>query len=274
MEVNPTLPDRRTQARIASPQSGSLKPIYLWQNLLKHAGPTVLLIALYLATVFFSFIGLAAVPSVAQAAAAGLIAEYAFNEGSGTTVSDSSGNAGAGTIQGATWTPQGKYGSALSFNGTSNWVTVNDSNAMDLTGEMTLEAWVYPTVLPSDWRTVIHKEADRYYLMAGSNSGTPAAGGTFATGNAKVYAPSALAVNTWTHLAVTYDSTWVRLYINGIEVASQPQTALLTTSTGPLRMGGTQAYGEYFQGRIDEVRIYNRALIQAEIQTDMNTPVQ
>jgi Concanavalin A-like lectin/glucanases superfamily len=44
-------------------------------------------------------------------------------------------------------------------------------------------------------------------------------------------------------------------------------------STAPLRIGGTVLYGEYFQGRIDEVRVYNRALTQAEIQQDMNTPV-
>jgi hypothetical protein len=216
----------------------------------------------------------AVVVSTSNTQPTALMAAYAFNEGSGTIVNDSSGNAAAGTIQGATWTAQGKYGSGLSFNGTSNWVTVNDSNALDLTAGMTLEAWVYPTVPPSGWRTIMHKEVDRYYLMAGSSSGAPAAGGTFATGNANVYAPSALAVNAWNHLAVTYDSARVRIYANGVEVASQPQTALLTTSNGPLRFGGTQAYGEYYNGKIDEVRVYNRALTPAEIQADMNTPVQ
>ena len=54
---------------------------------------------------------------------------------------------------------------------------------------------------------------------------------------------------------------------------SQAATGLIQTNTNPVRIGGNVPYGEYFNGRIDEVRIYNRALSQAEIQTDMNTPL-
>jgi hypothetical protein len=56
-------------------------------------------------------------------------------------------------------------------------------------------------------------------------------------------------------------------------VASVNRTGPIATSTGPLRIGGNSLWGEFFQGRIDEVRVYNRALTPAEIQTDMNTPV-
>jgi len=51
----------------------------------------------------------------------------------------------------------------------------------------------------------------------------------------------------------------VRLYVNGVQVASQAQTSSLTTSTGPCRIGGDAYSGENFAGRIDEVRIYDRA---------------
>jgi hypothetical protein len=56
-------------------------------------------------------------------------------------------------------------------------------------------------------------------------------------------------------------------------VAQRAQTGLIPTSNGPLRIGGNSIWGEYFKGRIDEVRLYNRALTTSQIQTDMNTPV-
>jgi hypothetical protein len=86
-------------------------------------------------------------------------------------------------------------------------------------------------------------------------------------------AAQAPAANVWTHVAGTYDGTTLRLYINGVQVASVNRTGPIATSTGPLRIGGNSLWGEFFQGRIDEVRVYNRALTPAEIQTDMNTPV-
>jgi hypothetical protein len=63
------------------------------------------------------------------------------------------------------------------------------------------------------------------------------------------------------------------LFVNGAQVASRAQSGSLTVSTGAIRIGGNQVFGEYFQGRIDDLRIYNRALSAAEITTDMNTPV-
>ena len=56
-------------------------------------------------------------------------------------------------------------------------------------------------------------------------------------------------------------------------ISSQAQTGAIATSANPLQIGGDSIYGQFFQGAIDEVRIYNRALAQAEIQTDMNAPL-
>ena len=74
-------------------------------------------------------------------------------------------------------------------------------------------------------------------------------------------------------LAATYDGATVRLYVNGVQVASRAQTGAIATSTNPLQIGGDSIYGQYFAGRIDEARIYNRALSVTEIQSDMNTPL-
>src|SRR5579885_3651116 len=87
-----------------------------------------------------------------------LVAAYGFEDGSGTTTVDSSGNALTGALNGATWVTSGKYGKALSFNGTSNYVTVADNNLLHLTSAMTIEAWVYPTASATDWSTAVLKE--------------------------------------------------------------------------------------------------------------------
>ena len=63
----------------------------------------------------------------------GLVAAYGFNEGTGTTLLDQTGTGHTGTIAGATWTAQGKFGSALTFDGVNDWVTVNDANDLDFT---------------------------------------------------------------------------------------------------------------------------------------------
>src|SRR5213076_3340337 len=204
----------------------------------------------------------------------GLVAAYAFNEGSGTTVADASGNGNTGTINGATWTAAGRYGSALVFDGTSTSVTVANAGSLRLTTGMTLEAWVYPTGALTGWRAVIDKNVDGYYLMASSDQGNrPAVGGAWPPGARIMYGPTGLGLNTWTHLAGTFDGAMVRLYVNGELVASQAQTAALTATAGTLQIGSDSYAGENFAGRIDEVRIYNRALTAAEIQADMNTAV-
>src|SRR6185436_6304953 len=84
---------------------------------------------------------------------------------------------------------------------------------------------------------------------------------------------SVLPVNTWTHLASTFDGTTVRLFVNGVQVASLAQTVPLATTTATLQIGGDAYTGENFAGLIDEVRVYNRALSAAEIQADMGVAV-
>jgi hypothetical protein len=177
-------------------------------------------------------------------------------------------------ISGATRTTTARNGQALSFNGTSDWVTVNDATALDVT-RTTLEAWVRPTTL-SGWRTVMMKEtanALAYALYAHDNAPRPAAYINNGGADLDILGASALPLNTWTHLAMTYDGANMRLYVNGALVTTRAATGNIVATGNPLRIGGNAAWGEYFAGQIDEVRIYNRALTQAEIQTDMNTPV-
>jgi chitodextrinase len=218
---------------------------------------------------------LAALSAPALAADPTLMAAYGFEEGTGVTVLDVSGNSNTGSISGASWTAAGKNGSALSFDGVNDRVFVASSSSLNVTTALTVEAWVFPTAAQGGWRTVVQKEVDAYLLHASSNAGAlrPAAGGTYAGAVSSFSAPSAIAVNAWTHLAQTYDGSIVRMYINGVQVASAAHSGALETNNNPLSIGGTAAYGEYFLGRIDDVRIYSRVLSAAEIQTDMSTAV-
>jgi hypothetical protein len=210
------------------------------------------------------------------APASGLVAAYSFNQGSGMVLTDVSGRGNNGTITGATWAT-GRNGGALNFNGTNNVVTVPDSASLDLTTGLTIEAWVNATVAPSGWRGIVSKETTNnvvYFLHASTQSGNrPGTGGLFGTVERVLSGGTRLTANTWVHLAATYDGATQRLFVNGVQVASRAQTGSLTVSAGALRIGGN-LFAEYFRGRIDDVRIYNRALSAAEIASDMNTPVE
>jgi glucose/arabinose dehydrogenase/fibronectin type 3 domain-containing protein len=204
----------------------------------------------------------------------GLVGAWAFGEGAGTTTADASGNGNVGTLTGASWSTQGRFGKALSFNGANSLVRVASAASLNVTSAMTLSAWIQPTSSQSGWRTIMQRETDAYFLNASSSSPMrPAGGGTFGGSSDYLSGPTANPVNTWTHVALTYDSIALRLYVNGAQVATAARTGAVQTSTNPLWIGGNNPYGEYFQGLIDEVRVYNRALTQADIQTDMNTSI-
>jgi hypothetical protein len=203
-----------------------------------------------------------------------LVAAYGFNEGSGTKASDASGNGNHGTLANATWAAGGKFGKALAFNGTSALVTVPSSASLRLTTAMTLEAWVKPSPGAAAWRDVIYKGNDDYFLEASSfNGGLPGGGGTLGGLDVVAYGTGPLPANTWTHIAVTYDGTVVRFYQNGVEMGAGLRTGGIATSATPLQIGGDTLYGQYFQGLIDEVRVYKVARSAAQIQVDSSTPI-
>jgi hypothetical protein len=137
---------------------------------------------------------------------------------------------------------------------------------------MTLSAWIRPTAAQAGWRTILARQTDVYFLMAGNGTGTlrPDGGGTFGGSVSDLGSPTDAPLNAWTHVATTYDGATLRLFVNGTQVSAQAVTGAVATTTNPLWIGGNQPYGEYFQGLIDDVRVYNRALTAADIQNDMN----
>lgn len=170
---------------------------------------------------------------------------------------------------------------ALRFDGSSDYVNCGTNASLNLTGNsstgsrLTIEAWIYPT----SWRTnvwegcVINKSGttDRGYMLRVGNSGSV----NFNLGNSSwneiTTGTNAISLNTWSHIAGTWDGSTMRLYINGVLVGTRALSSL-GSSTNPLYLGSDPMFsGRNYPGRIDEVRIWNVARTQTQIQADMNT---
>jgi len=168
----------------------------------------------------------------------------------------------------------GDSDTVLALNGTNQYLEVTDpgTSPFDSTGLLTLQAWVYPTTSCNSQQTVATKVLSYLlYCVSGSWAYAFSANGTGWTGattNVKVEA------NAWHHVAITRNTSTgnVKIYYDGINVetltAQVPTT--LTPNNQPFRIG-QELSGNFFQGRIDEVRFYNSQRSDAQIKSDMNT---
>ena len=208
----------------------------------------------------------------------GPVAAYSFDEGSGTTVADTTGHGHTATIEGAEWTNHGRYGGALAFNGTSSCVSIPDSEELRLSEEFTLESWIRPEGVSK--RPVIYKEATEdfpsYSLGIGFNTyGLPEGQlGKEGKTHQDIAGTAKYAQDAWSDLALTYDGAKMRLYVNGELVATKAVEKPDSGAPGPLKIGCSKLIGSYFKGRIDEVRVYDRALTAGEVGADMEAPIQ
>jgi hypothetical protein len=206
--------------------------------------------------------------SLNSSPAAGLVAYYPFNG----NANDVSGNGNSGVVFGATLTEDrfGSPNSAYSFNGNSDYILVNDSPSLDINGGITLTGWRYIT--GNSLGRIVRKV----------NTWGPPIGG-YILSSAQDYINSELQLdtypdiviitrkdsifqlNTWGFVAMTYDGQSVSLYYNGSRIHSYQVTGQINTNDNPLYIGSSEGV-EYFAGKIDDVRIYNRALNESEIK--------
>jgi hypothetical protein len=201
----------------------------------------------------------------------GLVAAWEFDEGTGTTTADASGRGHTGTlVSSPTWTTTGcKFGNCLSFSGTGKRVTVPDAADLHLTTNFTLMGWALPSNTTA-YKTILIKEesAGLVYLMYAAPKETWLDFGGVDVNVAS--ASGSLSTTVWSHVAFTYDGATAKEWLNGVVVASSSQTGSVKISTGLLAIGGHSFWGgEWFAGKLDDVRVYSTALTQAQIQTAM-----
>jgi len=192
---------------------------------------------------------------------------WKFDEGTGTTATDSSTNGNHGTITGASWTNDGKVCKALDFDGSDDYVDCGSDTSLDITDTITVAAWVKLNNGGSDiWYDTVRRQTGYEISIQRGSSGIIEI--ALNDGSWHWY-DSVSTINldgTWYHIAFTWEKSTgkVRIYINGnLDVERNGITNSLQ-STGKLWIGGAgTAWSTY--GIIDEVKIYNRALTADEI---------
>src|SRR6266542_3488671 len=178
------------------------------------------LMRLALALAILSAALVAAAPARADTS---LVAAYGFDEGAGGLVTDASGNAHFGTIAGATWTTEGRYGGALSFNGTNAYVDLGGLGTFYRTG-FTLEAWV-------DKQTATKNDVAVLGSWTASEGGGPMIWVDHLATHYQLTMNQGMSnyldsgrnpsAGVWQHLTATFDGTVARFYVDGAEVASR-----------------------------------------------------
>jgi len=201
------------------------------------------------------------------------VAYWKFNEGEGTTAYDNTDNNNDGTITGPTWA-EGRFGSALSFDGSGGYVSCGTDSSLN-PSQITIEAWVQRNVTDTSRDNIVslYTLGDRqyqlqsqdneldpmFYWAEGSHSGD------------QMESITTFQLGTWYHVAASYDGSVGRTYVNGVLEYSKTFNKTLETDGGTFYIGNLDnSAAEVWNGKIDDVRIYNYARTQEQILQDYN----
>ena len=199
----------------------------------------------------------------------GLVGYWTFDEGSGTSIRDSSGKGNNGTTYNNPAWVTGKQSNALSFDGVDDYVSYGAPSSLDLTNSMTISAWVNPQDITAPYHHIVSKgesgstvamqyilivmgDKPRFLISNGSSSNS-------------VQGP-AVSVGSWYHIVGALTSTQLKLWVNGVAITPVSRTINPASNGKKVIVGTNGAGGETFGGIIDDVRIYNRALSDAEVK--------
>jgi len=213
---------------------------------------------------------------------AGLIAHWKFDEGSGTTASDSSGNGNNGTLTNGPLWITGKSGRAIQFDKIDDVVKIDAPTAFDNLPQLTISAWINPKSAGEGGFGRIIEKADgvtnpttRGWNLYVTSSNQIAFAANFASANLdRRSSANTLTLNQWQYVTLTWDGSssvsGVHFYVNGNEVTYATNTSGSGTrvldDTEDLRIGNNESGARTFDGAIDEVKVYNRALTPEEVR--------
>jgi hypothetical protein len=198
-----------------------------------------------------------------QPPAGNLVGYYKFDEGSGTRAGDSSGKGHHGTITGDPEWVAGAVGGALNFGGDGDFIDIgNPADWPAGLAPRSMSAWLLTEDLTATWHFAVAygSPATNQAMFLGLN-GTALYGGGY--GN-DVSIANFWQIGVWHHVTLTYDGATARLYADGIEVASAVKAWSLVRSRA--RIGQqVNEFNEFWDGAVDDVRIYNHALSPEEV---------
>jgi hypothetical protein len=203
----------------------------------------------------------------------GLVLFHQLNEASGTTATDSSGNSNTGTlVNSPTWTT-GYSSGGVSFDGSNDAVTVPASATLNNLSAITISAWMRPNNSgENSFGRIIQKTGGfMLYLSSGNQVVFEVPYSTTAV--KRQSSNNVVSYGTWTHVVVTWTGSatgnTIHIYLNGTEVGYLATTNGSGTraddSAGALNIGNNAAQDRTFNGILDEVRVYNRALTPTEV---------
>ena len=202
---------------------------------------------------------------VSEAAEKGIVAHYTFDEGQGPVLRDRSGNDNHGKIHGATFVKNGP-GYALEFDGVDDFVDCGDGKSVDLTRKFSVALWVFTFGPPRKGEPlIVGKRFSAYALSHGPSN-------CYFYGRHPHHARAILNPGEWHHVVGTYDEGTVKIYVDGRQVGTATTPYKEVRSGGHLMMGSywqeknEWAVGAMFKGKLDDVRIYNRAISPHEVK--------
>jgi hypothetical protein len=215
----------------------------------------------------FAFVFGLALTNTAIAQDPDLVGHWKLDDGSGTIAVDSSGNGNDGTLQGDPQWVTGQIDGALEFDGNGDYVDCGNDSIFDITEEITLTVWVNANDLNNGEHNCWLGKGDNTYAIkhqSGNNLEFFIYDGTWHSTN---YTTNIESLNgEWHHMAGTYDGNALKFYLDGVLSVTTTYASSIGTATHNVTLGeNSQQTGRYFDGMLDDARIYRRALTQEEI---------
>jgi hypothetical protein len=197
----------------------------------------------------------------------GPVGHWQMNEQSGPRILDLSGNGNDGDLTGPPVRVAGVEGLALDFSGDGTHAVIPDDATLDIADEITIAAWIRPRDVGTQRLVRKTEGATGYDLFLSALeyvsirfNGT----NTLRVDSDTLYSSR---LGEWIHVAATYDGARIRMYIDGEEDASEPEAFTIDTNDEELRFGADTSCEDAYDGGLDDVRIYGRALTAGEILT-------
>jgi hypothetical protein len=203
-----------------------------------------------------------------------LVGWWRFNNDTDFTDYSTYGN--NGTNNGSNYTAGGRLGGARQFDGTNDYVSIPNSPSLNPVNEITMEAWVKPrNITANAYYEILRQDGGgRIKLFAFQDYGTLLTLGLYTSSSYwETDFPITATYFTdgnWHHVVYTYNGSYARLFVDGRLNNSQAHTGTIDSVTANLIIGSLGGSGEFFNGSIDEIRIFSRALPSEEINASYN----